>query len=116
MTWPSTSQIPARTRHPDPDHTSSCTTRSEIDSLPPDVYLPSMIPFAPERRRVLRTLGAVSIGAIAPSWAKAFGGRALPSGSAANRTASSTLSPEPDSILAGRPLVRYPEKTDLILL
>ena len=56
------------------------------------------------------------MGALAPSWANAFGGRALPSDSAANREASSTLSPERDPILSGRPLVRYPEKTDLILL
>lgn len=54
------------------------------------------------RRRFLERLGAASLagsGAIvAPGWAR------------------SLLAEEADPILAGRPLVRYPEKTDLILL
>jgi len=57
----------------------------------------------PGRRRFLGSFGAAMAGAIAAS------GHAWPFFPAQDAEA-------PDPILAGRPLVRYPEKTDLILL
>ena len=58
-----------------------------------------------DRRSFLRTLGAASaLSALAPhAWASPFKNDLTPP-------------PETDPILAGRPLVRYTEKTDLILL
>ena len=71
-----------------------------------------------DRRRFLRTLGGVSaFGALSShSWAAAWRSllpRAIPAGVGKIETGALA---HVDPILAVRPLVRYPEKTDLILL
>ncbi len=77
-------------------------------------------PFRLGRRRFLRTLGATSIlgaGALLPtSWAEACSELFLGKELTTNHKLNTSWVPEEDPVLAGRPLVRYPEKTDLILL
>ena len=69
------------------------------------------------RRRFLQRLGAASIagaGSLAvPSWAGNLLARGLPG---VPGESDASWPPPEDPLLAGRPLVRYPEKTDLILL
>jgi sulfite dehydrogenase len=73
---------------------------------------------APDRRRFLSSIGrATLLGAIAPAvWTEAFRDCGLASGSASLGKTAVAWSAATDPILSGRPLVRYPEKTDLILL
>jgi sulfite dehydrogenase (cytochrome) subunit A len=62
------------------------------------------------RRRLIKSLGAVSACALTRTLAVPASALWAVSGRA------SSIEHHPDPILAGRPLVRYPEKTDLILL
>lgn len=72
----------------------------------------------PDRRRFLRMLGAASaLGALTSnSWAAAWGGLSPNTYPVSSGTIEAGAQANIDPILAGRPLVRYPEKTDLILL
>jgi len=57
------------------------------------------------------------LGALAPAeWAEVFRELGLAADRASGGKTASASMTETDPILAGRPLVRYPEKTDLILL
>lgn len=73
--------------------------------------------FAPNRRRFLRALGAASaLGALTSNpWVEWRGLVPPTNPSTGGRVETGSLANN-DPILAARPLVRYPEKTDLILL